>query len=456
MGRYYCHTCRLIDDGPDKHIFHCDRCGICLSGRRSDYYHCDVCDACVAVDARKKHSCKEKRLQCTCPICGEQLAGSALNIVQPSCEHLVHESCLNKHLEHSYKCPVCMASLCDTQSIFESIDCYMRLSVMPLEYKDKLSLVFCNDCHNRSEAKYHFLYHKRRDELLTSRLWINDLKSQYLRSIVGCAKELPTDLERFPSSIHAYIDYYSNAYARNHDALVAHRAHDIFAERIKGAAFIPSDSELKKLEQSVVEEERLLELVQLRLGEKVQAANEKIDDECQQYEKVLGLAEENRELSSEVTELEAELEALAKALEEKEARERDLVEQQSRELQAVHNDLLRETAMREEIDREQARLEDRLQQLKSDEQKRQMSATDSQEQQKLVERWIRSVAPVVSARVENSTLVLTLGEGLGAMSGRRILVGFSPIGQVTSVETDDGRRFPPVMNHDTLMRLLSE
>ncbi|KAJ1996884.1 hypothetical protein H4R26_006029, partial [Coemansia thaxteri] len=208
--------------------------------------------------------------------------------------------------------------------------------------------------------------------------------------------------------------------------------------------------------QSVVEEERLLELVQLRLGEKVQAANEKIDDECQQYEKVLGLAEENRELSSEVTELEAELEALAKALEEKEARERDLVEQQSRELQAVHNDLLRETAMREEIDREQARLEDRLQQLKSDEQKRQMSATDSQEQQKLVERWIRSVAPVVSARVENSTLVLTLGEGLGAMSGRRILVGFSPIGQVTSVETDDGRRFPPVMNHDTLMRLLSE
>ncbi|KAJ1998767.1 hypothetical protein H4R26_005334, partial [Coemansia thaxteri] len=152
MGRYYCHTCRLIDDGPDKHIFHCDRCGICLSGRRSDYYHCDVCDACVAVDARKKHSCKEKRLQCTCPICGEQLAGSALNIVQPSCEHLVHESCLNKHLEHSYKCPVCMASLCDTQSIFESIDCYMRLSVMPLEYKDKLSLVFCNDCHNRSEA----------------------------------------------------------------------------------------------------------------------------------------------------------------------------------------------------------------------------------------------------------------------------------------------------------------
>ncbi|KAJ2794074.1 hypothetical protein H4S07_006862, partial [Coemansia furcata] len=181
-----------------------------------------------------------------------------------------------------------------------------------------------------------------------------------------------------------------------------------------------------------------------------------IDSESQRYEEALGLAQENEALVGEVTELEAELEMLAKALEEKEANERDAVEQQTRELQAVHNDLLREGTMRDEIDREQARLEDRLLQLKSDEQKRRMSAADSQEQQKLVERWIRSVAPVVNARVENSTLILTLGDGLGAMSGRRILVGFNSVGNVTSVETDDGRRFPPVLNHDTLMKLLSE
>ncbi|KAJ2812604.1 hypothetical protein FBU31_007568, partial [Coemansia sp. 'formosensis'] len=207
---------------------------------------------------------------------------------------------------------------------------------------------------------------------------------------------------------------------------------------------------------SVLEEERLLEQVQVRLSEKVQVANEKIDSESQRYEEALGLAQENEALVGEVTELEAELETLAKALEEKEANERDAVEQQTRELQAVHNDLLREGMMRDEIDREQARLEDRLLQLKSDEQKRRMSAADSQEQQKLVERWIRSVAPVVNARVENSTLILTLGDGLGAMSGRRILVGFNSVGNVTSVETDDGRRFPPVLNHDTLMKLLSE
>ncbi|KAJ2050380.1 hypothetical protein H4S04_002637 [Coemansia sp. S16] len=355
-------------------------------------------------------------------------------------------------MEHSYKCPVCSASLCDTRDIFDSIECYLRLSVMPLEYKDKMSLIFCNDFHmaNLNECA------QRRDELLTSKLWINDLKSQYIRSIVDCAKELPTDLERFPSSIHAYVEYYSNSYALNREALVAYRAQAIFAERMGGAAFIPNDSELKKLEMSVLEEERLLEQVQVRLSEKVQAANEKIDSECQRYEDALWLAQENDVLAKEVSELEAELETLAKALEEKEAKERDAVEQQTRELQAVHNDLLREAAMREDVDREQVRLEDRLLRLKNDEQKRRMSAADSQEQQKLVERWIRSIAPVVNARVENSTLILTLGEGLGAMSGRRILVGFSPMGNVTSVETDDGRRFPPVLNHDTLMKLLSE
>ncbi|KAJ2317068.1 hypothetical protein GGI00_006856 [Coemansia sp. RSA 2681] len=160
MGRYYCNTCRLIDDGPDKDIFHCEQCGICLSGRRHDYYHCSVCDACVAVDARERHSCKEKRLQCTCPICDEWLSDSVLSIVQPECQHLMHESCLSKHMEHSYKCPVCSASLCDTRAIFDSIECYMRFSVMPPEYRDKLSLVFCNDCHRRSVTKYHFLYHK--------------------------------------------------------------------------------------------------------------------------------------------------------------------------------------------------------------------------------------------------------------------------------------------------------
>ncbi|KAJ1801862.1 hypothetical protein LPJ56_007343, partial [Coemansia sp. RSA 2599] len=213
----------------------------------------------------------------------------------------------------------------------------------------------------------------RRDELLTTKLWINDLKSQYLENVKSCAKELPTDFERFPSSIHTYIDAYSSWYAENRDAIVAYRARQLLAERISGPSFIPSKSELKKLEASVVEEERLLQQVQLRLSEKVHVANQKIDIENEGYERATELSRQNEELVLEIQNLEAELEAAGKALEEKERREKDVVEQQTRELQAAHNELVREIAMREDMSRERDRLEDRLKRLQSDEEKRRMS-----------------------------------------------------------------------------------
>ncbi|KAJ2713312.1 hypothetical protein H4R19_002311, partial [Coemansia spiralis] len=54
------------------------------------------------------------------------------------------------------------------------------------------------------------------------------------------------------------------------------------------------------------------------------------------------------------------------------------------------------------------------------------------------------------------TLVLTLGDGLGAMSNRRILAQFDELGKIRSVRTDDGRELPAQLSHDVLMRLLSE
>ncbi|KAI8324776.1 hypothetical protein GQ54DRAFT_47303 [Martensiomyces pterosporus] len=249
---------------------------------------------------------------------------------------------------------------------------------------------------------------------------------------------------------------HSGAYAESREALVAYRAREIFAERIKGAAFIPQDNELDKLEMSVVEEERLLSQVQTRLGEKIKHANANIDAECESYEEAVSLAQHNVELTDIIAELEDELGSLARELEKKEQSERDVVEQQTRELQTAHNDVVRETASLDDMARETARLEDQLAQLKNDEQKRQLNIMDSQEQQKLVERWIKSVAPVVSAKIENSTLILSIGDGVGAMSNRRILVGFSSLGTVTSVETDNGRKLPLHMGHGALMKLLSE
>ncbi|KAJ2776189.1 hypothetical protein H4R18_005799 [Coemansia javaensis] len=515
MGRHYCAACRLIDNGPGKEIFHCDRCGICLSGRRSDYYHCAGCDACVSVASREKHGCRERILHADCPICGEEFFDSAHAIVQAPCTHLMHEQCLEESVKHSHRCPLCAMSLCDTRAMSAAIDSYLRASMMPPEHRGRLSNVFCNDCRRRSVAQFHFVYHKcghcssynttvlsesrqavpkeiamykedrerlttaigilgtliaifyraecyweyptpRRNELLTTKHWINDLKSQYLAHLKDNAADLPEGLAEFPGSIHSYIDHYSAAYAANHDALVAYRARELFAESMRGAAFLPSANELKKLEASVVEEERLLGQVQQRLAEKVAEATARIEAQSQEYEAALELARANEELAAGVGELEAELAALGRAVDEKERRERGAVEQQTRELQAAHNDLVREAALRDEAERERARLGERLARLRSDEQKRRLSAEDSQEQQRLVERWVRAVAPVVGARVEGSTLVVTLGDGVGAMSGRRILAQFNDLGKIEAVRTDDGRELPPQLSHDALMRLLAD
>lgn len=45
-------------------------------------------------------------------------------------------------------------------SYYRRIDSLLAEQTMPSEYADSLSIVLCNDCEVKSEAPYHFLYHK--------------------------------------------------------------------------------------------------------------------------------------------------------------------------------------------------------------------------------------------------------------------------------------------------------
>ena len=36
----------------------------------------------------------------------------------------------------------------------------METIQMPEEYKDKISKILCNDCEKKTEAPFHFMYHK--------------------------------------------------------------------------------------------------------------------------------------------------------------------------------------------------------------------------------------------------------------------------------------------------------
>lgn len=43
---------------------------------------------------------------------------------------------------------------------FKQLDDNLRHQTMPPEYKNRISLILCNDCEQRSEVPYHFFYHK--------------------------------------------------------------------------------------------------------------------------------------------------------------------------------------------------------------------------------------------------------------------------------------------------------
>lgn len=43
---------------------------------------------------------------------------------------------------------------------FARIDTFLKVQTMPQEYENFVSQILCNDCEKKSQAKYHFLYHK--------------------------------------------------------------------------------------------------------------------------------------------------------------------------------------------------------------------------------------------------------------------------------------------------------
>ncbi|KAL1916101.1 uncharacterized protein VTP21DRAFT_6105 [Calcarisporiella thermophila] len=160
LARYFCTKCKLWDDS-EKNIYHCDACGICRIGREQEYFHCGKCNACMPVKMRGNHRCIERNLEQDCPICGEYLFTSTSTVIFMPCGHSIHYKCHEEYIQcGNYHCPTCFKSVGDMEAYFRRLDAVMAQQEMPPEYRDYVSLVFCNDCEQRCEAPYHFLYHK--------------------------------------------------------------------------------------------------------------------------------------------------------------------------------------------------------------------------------------------------------------------------------------------------------
>jgi RING finger/CHY zinc finger protein 1 len=44
--------------------------------------------------------------------------------------------------------------------LFERLDAMLAQHQMPPEYANTISKIYCNDCEEKSDTKFHFLYHK--------------------------------------------------------------------------------------------------------------------------------------------------------------------------------------------------------------------------------------------------------------------------------------------------------
>ncbi|KAG0264790.1 hypothetical protein BG011_006063 [Mortierella polycephala] len=146
LAHYYCDICKLWDDDSTKSVYHCPDCGICRigNGLDKDFFHCKKCNICMVIQFKGNHKCIERSLECDCPICGEYLFTSTTTVIFMT----------------SYQCPTCWKALGDMSAYYEKIDSLLAEQTMPPEYANLFSIVLCNDCEVKSEAPYHFLYHK--------------------------------------------------------------------------------------------------------------------------------------------------------------------------------------------------------------------------------------------------------------------------------------------------------
>eukprot|EP00039_Didymoeca_costata_P003919 m.70500 g.70500 ORF g.70500 m.70500 type:complete len:303 (+) comp12139_c0_seq2:73-981(+) len=159
FGEYFCEKCRLWDEDTSKQQFHCDGCGLCRVGGASKHKHCDVCCVCYALDSFDGHVCTQNALDANCPVCLEFLHDSTKRLYVPLCGHFLHHSCFLQLSNSSNRCPTCNKSLFQLNN--EAMDIEIANTPMPLEYRDWIVDITCNDCNKTTETvPHHILGHK--------------------------------------------------------------------------------------------------------------------------------------------------------------------------------------------------------------------------------------------------------------------------------------------------------
>ncbi|GMH35139.1 hypothetical protein BSKO_03007 [Bryopsis sp. KO-2023] len=161
MAEYYCSICRLFDNDPSHDIYHCQFCNVCRRGKGLgiDFFHCMECNACMHMSLFNRHKCREKCIECNCPVCNENLFDSSQPIKELPCGHFLHSNCFATYSQWNYTCPVCSKSIGDMSAYFQMLDSLLISDPMPPELRHLKQQIICNDCCKKSHVPYHYVYH---------------------------------------------------------------------------------------------------------------------------------------------------------------------------------------------------------------------------------------------------------------------------------------------------------
>ncbi len=163
LAKYYCSICHLLDDDPDKEIYHCPFCNFCRRGKGlgKDSFHCMACNCCMSLELRNKHDCSDNALSGTCPVCSERLFESSTPVKALPCGHFMHSLCFGAYVKYSYTCPICYKSLGDMAVYWRMLDAILAADrqQMPkdLPILQSTQRVRCNDCESISDVPFHFV-----------------------------------------------------------------------------------------------------------------------------------------------------------------------------------------------------------------------------------------------------------------------------------------------------------
>ena len=111
----------------------------------------------MSIAIRDTHRCIERSTDCDCPICGEYMFTSPQTVVFMKCGHSIHSRCYGKHIQSSYKCPICSRSMFNMEGQFLRLRQHIESQPMPPEFQDTKAWVYCNDCSAKTLVKYHWL-----------------------------------------------------------------------------------------------------------------------------------------------------------------------------------------------------------------------------------------------------------------------------------------------------------